>query len=749
MTDMPAHSSAQTEMTARSLMTQHLLLQNASLQEDGIRPSDETYTVRGLLAMLRRHKLIIASSMVVLTTLATIVAFTLTPRYTAEAMVILDTRRPEIVQQSAVLSNLVNGSLADPAVVRSEVAIISSPAFVSRIVDKLDLLNNPDFQRDMSPTLLETWLRQSSATVGGWIRALRGDSTVPERGTPMGRAISFLDRRLSVYNDERSYAIRLRYESRDPAFAALIVNTVAQVYMADQLAAKQDVSRRASIWLKGRLEELAAKVRHDQQLVSSFEADHHLATVLSGNLAEQQLHDLNMQLMAATNERVQKEAALAQVQAMLRSPNGAAGAAQVLASPLIQKLREQEAEAAAHLDPRGDVRAQEIGRRIAMEIQRVTASLAGEVATATTREATLRAKIESLRADLNDMNTARIRLRDLERDATASRSLYDSFMLRAQQVEADEQSLQPDARILEAVPPDTASFPNKPLLIAFGALASVFVGVALALLRERVDQSLRAPDTIERVTGVRSLGMVPKEGNGARALSAVVSAPLSPYSESLRNVLVALRAGTPYSAHRVIAVTSALMGEGKTVLSTSLARAAAASGCRALLIDCDMRRPAVARLLASRISQGQSKAPEVQRSRFSKDIKVDDVSGLHYLTVSPALLKSEHLLTSAVITDLIDWARTEYDMIVLDTPPLLAMSDAVLLSRVADSTVLVVRWGRTSATFVTEAIRLLQRESRGPIGTVLSMVNAKHYLRSRGAEFYYQPRHTLAIRGAR
>lgn len=740
MSDISGPMDSPSNAPPRGIMARATALPGPGLNEQAeYSATINDYTMRDLFALLGRHKLLIFSCVCLLTLLSAGIAFVLPERYVAESLVILDTRRPEIVQQSAVLSNLVSGSLADPAIVRSEVAVISSPAYARRIIERLDLMHNPTFLHEMTPDGWTMPLRDVLSSAANAIRSLQGRPPAAESGTPEARAVTFLSRKLSVYNDERSYAIRLRYESRDPEFAALIVNTVAQLYISDQLATKQAVSRRASEWLKQRLAVLQAGVNQNEHIVSSFEEQHHLATVMSGNLAEQQMHDLNMQLMAATSDRARKEAALTQVQAMLTSPGGAAGATQVLASPLIQKLREQEADAAAQMDPRGDFRAQEIGRRINAEIRRVTASLAGEVDAARSREDALRQTIAQLQTDLNSMNGARIRLRDLERDATASRAMYDSFLLRAQQVEADEQSLQADARIVPAETPITPSFPNKPLLIGFGLVGSLFVGVFLAFVADRFDESLRTREDAERLTGAATLGMVPFIRNGSRAMAAVITSPLSPYSDALHNILVGLRACTRYSAHRVIAVSSSLSGEGKTVFATTLARAAAKAQSRTLLIDCDMRRPAVGRLLAQKAGPALDRLYSQKSTDFSQFTATDDASGMHYLSTHRVTSSPQEILGSRWMVELIAWARTEYDMIVLDTPPVLTVSDALLLSQIADATVLVVRWGRTPVGFVNEALRLLQRHSGGPVSTVLSMVSMKKYLRYRGAGYYYRP----------
>jgi capsular exopolysaccharide synthesis family protein len=724
------------------------------------------YTLRGLLAILARRKSLILCCVLLITAASAVGAFALPRGYVAEAMIILDTRRPAVTDQQAVLSNLVNGSAADPAIVRSEVALISSPAYARRIIDGLDLLHSPEFIAELAPSrwqilmargfdLLRSGLAGLEARFGiqlgaGEIPSLA--STPPNQEALIGKAITIFARHLSVFNGDQSYAIRVSYEASNPTFAAKVVNALTDLYVSDQLAAKRQATQQAIQWLRGQVATLKAKAGADEENAASFEEQHHLETVADGTLTEQRLRSVNAALLLATDERVQKEAALAQARAMQRGPGGGEDAAQVLASPLIQRLRSQlsqaSSQAAALRESLGrdhpaviaaESRVQQYERAIGAEAQRIAASLDGEVQAARAREQSLQKTVRDLQGELDTVNKARVPYKELQLEADASRKLYDSMLMRLQQVETEDQAEQSDARAVPAEVPVLPSYPNKTLLVGFGFFGSLFLGVLLAFVAERLDESVRTADAAEQVTGTTSLGIVPRVGAGRRALGAIVKRPLSAYSEAINNILVALRAGDFQHEHRAILVTSALPGEGKTVLAASLARAAAAGGVKTLLIDCDMRRPAVSTLFSIRPDAALKTMYTENSTDLSPFVHVDEKTGLRYLANERLASNPQEVLGSQWMHEMLARAREEHELVVIDAPPLLAVSDALLLSRRTDLTLLVIRWGHTPGDLVAEAMKLLQMHGGASIRTILSLVDMRRYRRYRRAGYHYGP----------
>jgi polysaccharide biosynthesis transport protein len=720
---------------------------------------DSGYTFREFWEVLRRRRTLLFGCVALLTLASVIIAVALPKRYVVDSLVILDTRRPEIDQQVAVLPNLVTGNPTDPAVVRSEVAVLTSPAYARRVIEHLNLLDNSVFQSEMSQPSWIEGLHRTINEIENAVVALLGREPAVDTTTPVDRAIQTFSRHLSIDSDDRSYAIKLRYEAQDPRFAALVVDTLAELYISDQVDRKRDMAHHAVEWLRQQLVLLQAKLSQSEREIAEFEQQHHLETVISGSVSEQRLHELNQRLMSASEQLVQKQATLSQIEDRLKSAGGAEAAAQVLASPLIQKLREQQSEAQSQVasfkgafanldDRRAEARAKEIGRLIETEVQRIVASLRGEVIAAQIWEGTLRAVIGRQQAEVDSANSARVQLKQLEREASATRAVYDGFLLRSQQLEAAENSQQADARVVRAEIPTQPSSPNTSLLIGFGFFGSLFLGFVLAFTAERLNETIRTPEHAERLTGSPVIGFVPRVRSGSQALAAVVDSPLSAYSDAINNILVVLRTAQLHDEHRVIAVSSALPGEGKTMIAAALARAATMTNTRTLLIDCDFRRPAIGRLFGQETRPGIETMFAENSAELSRFVIKDEASRLHYLSTRRASSNPQHILGSGWMADLISRARGEYDLILLDTPPLLAVADALLLSRLADTTLLVVRWAHTPSRAIAETLRLLRIHSGRASGIILSQVNMGQYLKycSRGRYYYDRSPRSLTVR---
>jgi succinoglycan biosynthesis transport protein ExoP len=731
-------------------------------EEVGRTDFDGGPTIRSMIEVLNRRKLVTLACVIIGTLLAVVSGSLLPKRYIAESIVILKVHEPEIFQRSLMQSSLVSGSTSDTAVVRSEVALLSSPAYARKIIEQLDLLHDPNFLADAGNGTETIWQRGVGTIRGALDRiglerlastllppaapAIDVPQVVPEEML-MGNAIGVFSRHLTIAYDDRSYAIGLRYESRNPVFAARVVNALANRYIMDQLHSKQDSARAALVWLKKETESLGKRVFAADQEVAQFENQHQLASVVGSSIAEQKLAELSAQLSAATANRVRLESELAQFRDSPDDGTRYADASEVLTSPLIQSLRQRKAEAEdavaslrqtygpAHPNvATAESRLRQITRSISVEVNRVASSLNEEINAARLRERNLQQRVMQLRGQLDAMNTDRVQLRELQRKASVGRNLYESLLERAEQVESEAQSQQADARMVPAEIPIYPSFPNRKLLGGLGFIGSLMLGLWLAFAIDRMDETVRTPEDAERATQVPILGIVPHVGKGERAISAMVERPRSTYSEAIANILVALRIAGRHGGCRVIAIASAMPNEGKTLLATSLARSAAARGIRTLLIDCDMRRPAVARLLGKR---GKSlNAMFADHSAGFTQVATDTPSGLHYVWTTKFSGNPQEVLGSPWMAKLIAKARDDYEFVVLDTPPLLAVSDTLLLSRLADVTLMSVRWGQTLRRTVREAIRSLELYGTHPLGVILSMVHLRKYRRYRTVGYH-------------
>jgi capsular exopolysaccharide synthesis family protein len=437
--------------------------------------------------------------------------------------------------------------------------------------------------------------------------------------------------------------------------------------------------------------------------------------------------------------------------------NGTVGAdaMEVLNSPLIGKLREQETEIIrreADLSARyGDrhpsiinVRAElrDVRRQISQEINKIVGTLAQEVEISRARESSLQTNFLNLRDQASKTNNAEVKLRELEREAQANRTLYESFLARFKETAEQQDMQQPDARIIaRADVPVDPSFPNKKLFVMLALFGSALVGVFIAIVVERLDNGFRSTEQVEQLTGLSGLGMVPAVGGRERLGSSpedyLLRKPTSSFAESIRSVRTAILYSHVDKPPRAILVTSAVPEEGKSLLSLSLARSSAKAGQKVLLIDADLRRPKLTKLLNGRndatlaeLFAGQKTAEEV--------LNVDQESGLHFICGRAGMPNPQDMLASQHMRDFVRSVSQHYDLVIVDSPPVFAASDSLVLSRIVDATVFVVRWETTPRQVVIGALKQLQSVGGTIAGIVLSRVNVKKHARfGYGDQGYY------------
>jgi capsular exopolysaccharide synthesis family protein len=348
--------------------------------------------------------------------------------------------------------------------------------------------------------------------------------------------------------------------------------------------------------------------------------------------------------------------------------------------------------------------------------------------------AAARARVQALKDALaqaqqtNDVqNTAGVQLRELQREADANKALYENFLNRFKQTTAEQDIQQADARrISTALPPGGPSYPNKPLFVEFAAMLSLGFGILLAFALEWLDNGFRSTNQLEHIAGIGTLGLVPATSGSVLPQDIILEEPVSQYSESIRSVRTALRYSDVDNPPKIILVTSSIPSEGKTILSLSLARSVARSGGKALLIDCDLRRPGVSKLLKA--TEGPTLLDLFSGTGTPESvIQVERTSTMHYVAAKAGTTNPQDLLGSQQMRSFLDRMRSHYDLIVIDSPPVLAVSDSVILSHVVDRTVFVIRWETTPRAVALGALKTL-RTNGGPIaGAVLSRVNVKKH----------------------
>ena len=738
-----------------------------------------------ILNILRRRKVLILCVTGLLTLVSTAVIWRMPPRYEAEAAIVLDTRPSKRIDiTAAAVNQLLGGPQADIDVVHSEMAVLHSPQFAAIVIQHLDLMGNETFWKgsgtvdgmqvsregnDGAGAQLPEWvgenLLQDVATVRDWIASAIGaaqqwrDAVIPA-GTPAvsrtrnrDTAVFQLLRNLSVISDPRSYVIRVRYQSEDPALAAGIVNELVDAYLGEQLSEKRNAVKRANAWLNERLAELREKMNQSDGALELYKEANGLGEIRGMTVNAQQLSEINSQLVASAAERAQKEAELKEIQAF--KAGGVDAASQITASPALKFLREQEmdlarqrAELGAKLGPshpqmanlEGQLR--DVRRRLDAEVAGTVKGLTSALRAVQAREASLKGSVAHLQQGITATGDKRVRLRQLERDAETDRMVFTNLLNQSKDLQNEGDIQQSDARLISsATAPLDPAFPQKRILVLVAFVVSILVGLTIAFVREFRDRTFRSTRQLERATLRPCIGLTPGFERSAGAGEISLQHSTSAYADAIRSIRVALGGTHSLDSPKVVLVTSSVPGEGKSSFSVSLARSAAQAGYRSLLVDCDLRNPSVSRLLkqASGVDLISICQPTEGRDVVvaGDQAEVDTVSGMNFIPTAGDARSPQDLLTSSAMEKFLDRMRQSYDLIVLDTSPLLAASDAALLSRLADATILLVQWGATPRAVAVHALRILARESANLVVTVLSRVDLRKYSSYGGAERGY------------
>ncbi len=700
--------------------------------------------LRDFLALVWRRRALIAATVAVATLVAAIVVFQLTPRYTAQTEILIGAPEANVVDIEGVLGGLGR----DARAVRSEMRILTSNALAAKVVEALDLTAKPEFNPYLRPPTLLALVHPASWLPASWAETLFGAD--PELSAEDLEKYAKLASQAVVQSSievgvvDRSHVISVTTSSEDPAVAADLANTLAEIYLVDQLEAKYEATKRATDWLSERTRELREQVEAAERAVEAYRQEHDLIQSRDTTVTEQQISEINTQLILAKTQTAEADARLAQIRALVRADSGVDSAAEVLASPMIRGLREREtdvarrtAEMAAEYGPRHpamiNVRAdlEDIRARIETEVQKVVLGLSNELEVARARERTLQGNLDQLEAENAASNSAQARLRVLEREAAANRALFDTFLARWKETDQQDQIQHPDARIIsKAQVPTGPSFPRRTLTIAIAAALSAFAALMLVLVVEQLDRGFRSSDQIEQITGFGTLSLVPlltKRQTSGHPHDYVLHRPVSAFAESLRTLHTGVLLADVDAPAKTVLIASSQPGEGKTTIAIAMARLLARGGHNVLLIDGDLRRKRIADLMGLSEEVGLVEVAAESGELSEGSIQQDRETSLDVLVAGTNVPSPQDLIGSARMTALLKELRSQYDLIVIDSPPLLAVSDARLLAQLADKVVFVVRWAETRREVAAMALRQLAESGASVAGVALSMVNVKKH----------------------
>ena len=668
--------------------------------------------------------------------LAALVALLLPRQYSSSAVVMLDQRKNNITDLSAVLSQLP----ADPATLQNQIQIITSRQIATDVITKLELYNDPEFNPVIVPP--------------GPSAMLRWNYWFPDNGATdvtviHDRILTNFLKHVSADANGLSTAVTVYATANDPKKAQSIADAVTQAYVQDQVNVRQSAGQTTSDWLDKRTNELAQQLMQEQTAVQQYKAQHGLNDSAPGNsLVDQQMAAINAQIVQTRSELAEKEAENERVGTSAAAGN-AGDVSQVVASPVIVQLRSQqadlirqEADLASKYGPLHPkliaVQAQkrDLDAKIAQEVTRIAGSMGNDVATAQAHLNSLQASLNQVERQANGQNQSRVELQALQSNADSTKAQYEAFVGRLRQTEDQDGVAAPESRIIStATLPLAASSPKRWLIVGASIPLGFLLGLLTALSSEmfgrfmpvRVPRPARA--TIinaprRRAPKAATAKALPAVWNGPPILAELANAerlgaaayvvdhPGSRYAQAMAAIV------TQFESHEsggaVVAITGAQPGESKSAVAVSIARAAAQMGRKTVLVDCDPNQ------LAMKAMEAPAKAGlyEVLTGTvpLSQALAKDSRTGAYALAMTRRPPKLATMFTSAAMAKLIQVLKEGADLVVLDCSR--AGPEAGMLAKLCDATLLVTRKDALGKMALSKSVALLAGAQAAPLAII-------------------------------
>jgi len=725
----------------------------------------EQIDLRDYLRVILKRRWTIMTVFAIIVITVAIHTYTATPIYQATTRLVIEKENPNVVSIEEVMA--VDSSGTD--YYQTQYKIIESRSVARNVIKRLHLEDSEEFFPKPKDNLISNLKRSIRETIQYWKDSIESllktekeqkPAEPTEEYDPDSELVSGFIGRIEVSPIRNSRLLDLSFEAKNPVLATKIVNTLARAYIDQNLEIKLRAVQDAVRWLHQRIEVERKKVEQAEQALLRYKKKHSIITDFTSDtehVTAQKLAQLNAQVVDAESIRVEAETYYWQALSLKGSPDMLDSIPEVLKNELIREIKKMEVELYKRMSELSkkygknhpqmvaiESELKTLEKRKAKETNRVVNSLNNQYRVALAKEDSLKAAFAKQKQESLDLNQKAIEYSVLNREVESARDMYDLLIKRFKETTLTEDMRTGNIRIIDrAEVPRVPVKPKKRLNLLLAIIVGLVAGIGLAFFFEYLDNTIKIPEDLKQHLNIAYLGPTPYIDSKGKAHDksdrtpglVCLHSPKSTASESYRGIRTNLLFSSAGSAPQVILITSPGPREGKTITTANLAITMAQSGSKVLVIDCDLRRPKIHKIFGVARDQGMTNLL-VGSDGPERTVVQTQIPNLDLLPCGPLPPNPSEMLGSDRMADLIAQLRKRYDRILIDSPPITAVTDSMILSKYVDGVVVVIRAGDTVRDVARNSVNQLQAVGAHILGGILNAVDIgkdKYYY-----YYYYQ-----------
>jgi capsular exopolysaccharide synthesis family protein len=706
----------------------------------------EEIDFRDYLRVILKRRWTIITIFAVIVIVVTIHAFTATPIYEATTRLIIEKENPNVISFQEVMA--VNASGTD--FYQTQYKIIESRSVAREVVRRLNQneieVFFPKPKDDLISNLIASIKEIFKSKKDAVVSLLKTDNDAEQfQDSDIDyELLSGFIGRISVKPVRRSRLVDLKFQAEDPVLAAKIVHTLAKAYIDQSMETKLNAVQNAVKWLHNRIELEREKVGKAEEALIKYKEKHNIITDFTSdleNITAQKLAQLNTHVVEAESKRVEAEMRYKQSKALEGTPDMLDSVPDVLKNELIIQIKGMEVELYKRMSELSkkygsrhpkmiavQSELKTLKQRKSQEINRVINSLKNEYKVSLAKEESLKESLAKQKQESLDLNQKAIEYGVLRREAESAREMYELLIKRFKETSMTEDMRTGNVRIVDkAEVPQKPVKPRKKLNILLAVIVGLFLGTGTAFILEFIDNTIKIPEDIKRYLNIPYLGPVPvfaMDGNPDEKINrelVTLHSPKSTASESYRGIRTGILFSSAESEPQAIMVASACSLEGKTTTTANLAITMAQSGGKVVILDCDLRRPKLHKIFG--ITRGKGITNLLLGKKDIKDsIYRTRIPNLYVIPSGPVPPNPSEMLGSRRMKELIEVLRKGFARIIIDSPPICAVTDAVVLAKSVDGVVFVIRANDSARDIAKNGVDQLQAVGAHMLGAVLNGV---------------------------